>query len=307
MTSPALWAGAVGLAGATALARLGDGSWPVELLSHFPLHYALAGLGLACLAAARGAVLPMALLAAVAWLNAAALRPAGGPAGDAGGPRLRLAMANLSLANRNGFLPDALVAGRNPEVLGFAEVSERWVRDLNAALPGHPHRLLEPREHHFGIALYSRLPLERPEVRLLGGDPHHPALLATVRVDGEPVNLLVAHPHPPFSAFVTSLRDRQLAELARIRRERPGRFALLGDLNATPWSRAFRRLLADADLRDTRAGHGHLATWPAALGPLGLPLDHILTSPDLVTTRREVGQGTGSDHRPVFAELRLDP
>jgi len=287
------------------LGRVGGTSWPLDLLSHFPLQLGLAALGLACIAAARGAVLSMLLATVVVWANAMTLRIPAGAEAVAGASSLRVAMANLSLTNRNGFLPDALVAGRDPDVLGFAEVNARWAADLDAALQGHPHRLVASREHHFGIALYSRLPFESSEVRLLGGDPHHPALLATVRVDGNPVRLLVAHPHPPLTGGVSSLRDRQLAELSRIRNEAPGPFVLLGDLNATPWSQAFVRLLRSSGLRDSRAGYGQQATWPALLGPLGLPLDHILISPDWIATRRNVGVGVGSDHRPVFAELHF--
>lgn len=300
-----LWAGALGLAVATALARFGESHWVFDLLSHFPLHVAVVALALACVAATRGAILPMLLAAAVAVGNGAVLRSPPKEEGVTGGSSLRVSMANLSLTNRNGYLPDALVVGRDPDVLGFAEVSARWAADLDAALPGHPHRLVASREHHFGIALYSRLPLESAEVRLLGGDPHHPALVARVRVAGRSVRLLVAHPHPPLSATVTGLRDRQLAELSRIRLEESGPFVLLGDLNVTPWSHAFTRLLVSADLRDSRAGHGLQATWPAVFGPLGLPLDHVLTSPELVATRRGVSAGVGSDHRPVFAELRF--
>ncbi|MCP5058731.1 MAG: endonuclease/exonuclease/phosphatase family protein [bacterium] len=298
---------ALGLAGATALGRMGGISWPLDLLSHFPLQLGLAALGLACIAAARGAVLWMLVAAAVVLANAMTLRMPAGEEAPAGAARLRVAMANLSLTNRNGFLPDALMAGRDPDVLGFAEVNARWVADLDAALQSHPHRLVASREHHFGIALYSRLPFESSETRLLGGDPHHPALLARVRVAGKPVQLMVAHPHPPLTAFVASLRDRQLAELSRIRQEKPGPFVLLGDLNATPWSQAFARLLHSSGLRDSRAGHGQQATWPASLGLMGLPLDHILISSDWIVTRRNVGVGVGSDHRPVFAELSFRP
>lgn len=300
-----VWVGSLGLALGTALARFGESHWLLDLLSHLPLHFGLAALVVACVAATRGAVLPMLLAAGVVLVNVATLRLPPQEEAIADAASLRVSMANLSLTNRNGYLPDALIVGIDPDVLGFAEVNARWAAVLDAALPGHPYRLVEPREHHFGIALYSRLPFERAEVRWLGGDPHHPVLLAQVRVAGQPVRLMVAHLHPPLSAFVTRLRNRQLAELSRIRLEEPGPFVLLGDLNVSPWSHAFARLLASAGLRDSRVGHGQHPTWPAALGPLGLPLDHVLTSPELVATRRGVGASVGSDHRPVFAELRF--
>ena len=87
---------------------------------------------------------------------------------------------------------------------------------------------------------------------------------------------------------------------------------LLGDLNATPWSRSYRRLagrLADArrlsQTGRTRSG----ATFPTRL-PL-LRIDHAFVSSGIRVGRMgPVGGGlarVASDHRPLLVEIALDP
>jgi endonuclease/exonuclease/phosphatase (EEP) superfamily protein YafD len=298
------WMACLGLALVVGLAKLGDHHWGLELLSHFQAHAlgaALVVTGGSMAAGARGAALLAALLGLA---HGGSLWEAPAPGAPRAGPSLRVVVSNVSIDNHDRSLPRRLVDRYDPDVLGFLEVNDRWARVLDEALVGHPHRLVETRPHHFGLALYSRLPLERAQVRWVN-EEHHPALLARVRVGGTESWLLLAHPHPPLSARTSALRDRQLASLARIRQRHPGPFVLLGDLNATPWSPAFRRLRRAAGLADSRNGHGWQPTWPVPLAFAGLPLDHVLVSPEWRTRERRTGPAVGSDHLPVFAELVL--
>jgi endonuclease/exonuclease/phosphatase family metal-dependent hydrolase len=79
---------------------------------------------------------------------------------------------------------------------------------------------------------------------------------------------------------------------------------LLGDLNLTPDSPAFERLIDRAGMRDVMRGRGWHPTWLAGFWPLALRIDHILVSPGLCVEHAEVGPPIGSDHRPVVARLR---
>jgi endonuclease/exonuclease/phosphatase family metal-dependent hydrolase len=80
---------------------------------------------------------------------------------------------------------------------------------------------------------------------------------------------------------------------------------LLGDLNLTPYSPPFDRLLGDSGLRDVMQGQGWQPTWRAGFWPLALRIDHVLVSSDLCVEDATVGPTVGSDHRPVLARLRL--
>jgi endonuclease/exonuclease/phosphatase (EEP) superfamily protein YafD len=81
---------------------------------------------------------------------------------------------------------------------------------------------------------------------------------------------------------------------------------VVGDLNASPWSHSFRSL-ADSDLINSLNGFGLQASWPAVLGPFGVPIDHLLHSAELTTVSREIGPSLGSEHRSVFITLARVP
>jgi endonuclease/exonuclease/phosphatase family metal-dependent hydrolase len=85
---------------------------------------------------------------------------------------------------------------------------------------------------------------------------------------------------------------------------------LLGDFNAPPRTRAYRRLARE--LRDAQLAAGHQrprATFPAYL-PV-LPLDHVFVSPSVEVLGAEVVRTeltrVASDHLPLSVDIRLRP
>lgn len=122
------------------------------------------------------------------------------------------------------------------------------------------------------------------------------------------MRVLGLYPESPRTAARTDRRDRMLERTADWVAAGSGSqqpTVVAGDLNAVPWSSALRRLRADAGLVDSLTGHGVQPSWPAPDAWAGLPLDHVLHTPDLVTVGRELGPSFGSDHRLVRARLVL--
>ena len=78
---------------------------------------------------------------------------------------------------------------------------------------------------------------------------------------------------------------------------------VLGDLNATPWSHGFRDLKQTGRLHSSLDGRGLQATWPSALGRLGVPIDHLLYSTGLTVVARSPGPSFGSGHRSLWVTL----
>ncbi len=79
----------------------------------------------------------------------------------------------------------------------------------------------------------------------------------------------------------------------------------MGDLNTSPWSPIFRKMLKKGQLKDTRAYRGYYATWPSLLESLGIPIDHALINDKVQLVHRCVlNEGNGSDHRPIMIEIR---
>mgnify|MGYP003556423943 CR=1 FL=1 len=119
------------------------------------------------------------------------------------------------------------------------------------------------------------------------------------------IRFLGLHTHWPVLPELARLRAAALPPAAGTARSSDLPVILLGDLNLTPDSPAFARLLDASGLRDAVDGRRWRPTWQAGFWPLALRIDHVLVSPQLCVESVEVGPSIGSDHRPVIARLRL--
>jgi endonuclease/exonuclease/phosphatase (EEP) superfamily protein YafD len=177
-----------------------------------------------------------------------------------------------------------------------------WARAMAPVKAAYPHFVERTRSDHFGIALFSKLPLENAEVFYPAGD-RFPAIRADVWVNDRLVTLLNLHPAPPLLRNLFNVRNRQLADAAAIARDQDDLVIAAGDLNVTMWSPYYRRFESESGLRNTRRGMGIRPTWPANMPLAQLPLDHVLVSPDILTVDFAVGPDVGSDHLPVMVDL----
>lgn len=292
------------LAGATVVAFLPASPWPLELATHFRVQYAagFALLAAAALVARRWA--PAALLAAGALANlvvVAPLPPAGAVA-DAATPRVRVLFANVLRVNRAYDAGLEVIRAADADVVVAAEVDAAWWHALRSGLPEHRHTLAEPREDDFGLALLSRLPLSRGEVVALDA-LDMPTVIADVPLGDGVLTLVGTHTIPPVGFTEFRERNAHLAALARTARATSNPTLVVGDLNVTPWSPWFGRLLRDGHLRDSRAAFGLQTSWPADVWPLRIPIDHALASPSLRVLDRRVGAAYGSDHLPIVVDV----
>ncbi|MFP4058667.1 MAG: endonuclease/exonuclease/phosphatase family protein [Candidatus Brocadiia bacterium] len=280
--------------------------WVLELAAHFRVYYA-AGLAACAALLAAGRRLRLALLPALfaAW-NAALVAPryAGRPPARGAGPRLRLLSANVATANRQHRRFLDAVAREEPDLVLVMEVNAAWAAALQPLREAYPHVIERVREDNFGIAFYSRLPVERLLVRRLGGSGV-PAVVARLSLEGTALTVLGVHTLPPVSRRYARTRNAQLADAAALAAGRQGPVVLVGDLNATPWSPHFADLLRRSGLRDTARGYGVQPTW-RPLPLLALPIDHLLASEEVAVLDRRVLPPVGSDHRPLVADLGLE-
>jgi endonuclease/exonuclease/phosphatase (EEP) superfamily protein YafD len=127
-----------------------------------------------------------------------------------------------------------------------------------------------------------------------------PTVRTVARIGEERVQLALLHLPPPLAADWAEAGQQHVRQFVNMREGSKGRFLLMGDFNATPWSAVFRRLLR-AGFR--RAGAGLSPTWPSILGPFGIPIDHVLMHGPIEARSVEVGPDVGSDHRPLLVTL----
>jgi endonuclease/exonuclease/phosphatase (EEP) superfamily protein YafD len=223
----------------------------------------------------------------------------------ASGPTLRVLTVNLLCGRADAEVVVALVRRTGADVLFLQELTEDAVNRLKKAGLGDlmPQEVTELRGGPRGSGIYSRFPLsERPPLA-----PVHAAQPTAVLElpGGEAVEVGCVHPHPPkppWSRGVARWR-RELAVLPP-----PGEVPLVlaGDFNATLDHALFRSVLrlgyADAALQ---AGNALAPTW----GPAGrlalITIDHVLVDRRCAVLASSVHAVPGSDHRAVFAEVRL--
>jgi endonuclease/exonuclease/phosphatase (EEP) superfamily protein YafD len=288
----------------TALAIAGAGRWPLILAEQFELHYLVAACTLAVLAAslrrveaADGAALvALVNLGLVATVAPDARRP------DAHDARVRVLALNVLTENRDHAAVARLIAATGPDVIVLVEVDATWLAALADATAEYPGRIEHPRRDNFGVAVYARWPLVGATIHDLGGVP---AAVVALGPEAAGLTVIAAHVLPPVDGAAAAAEATQLDALAELARARTGPLIVAGDLNATPWSRRFRRVVARSGLRDSRAGFGIQASFPAALGWAGIPIDHALVSAEIAVVDRRVGPDVGSDHRPILVDLAI--
>ncbi|MBK8582885.1 MAG: endonuclease/exonuclease/phosphatase family protein [Flavobacteriales bacterium] len=204
---------------------------------------------------------------------------------------LRLVQMNVLQPNTDheGAIQAALA--ENPDVICFQEVDQTWTEALVKALTTkYPYRCLAPRDDLYGMALFSRFPLEGAAVQMLGPMP---AIEARVQCGGMTVRLIAARLRAPESLFRLQERNAQWIRLAEWTMEDTLPTAVFGDLNTATWDDAFQAYTTTTGMKDITS---NAPTWPAFQGHALVPLDHVLLSGKLGTT----GSGTftipGSDH-----------
>lgn len=305
-----IWALAVGLLGATALGLAShvwtDGrvGWALDLLSHWPKHLMIAGLVVGLIAGVRRMRIAAGVAAAVvAWNGALVLGLSGYALPEVAPAEARL-LRVMSL-NVHGSLPAletaaGLAREYRADIVAIYEAPEGLtLEQFGALFPELSVWALPSARANNGWPLIRRSALairSGSDIAVTTYDGSHGVVLRAT-MDG--VQLVTAHPPSPGDPGLKADRDRQLADTATgLAMEAP--FIVAGDFNTTPWGRAY------ASAPGTRAGDPRFAgTFPAMLGPLGLPIDHIRFGGGLKLTDYREGPDVGSDHLPLFATFAL--
>jgi endonuclease/exonuclease/phosphatase (EEP) superfamily protein YafD len=296
------WA-AARLAGADRL-RYGE-AWAVPLLSFTPQVTAgawvsamlLRGAGPAAAAAVAGA----ALTAAVGPRAVPCRQP------PAAGPVLRVLTANLLAGQAVAEAVVELACRKHADVLFVQELTDDAAARLQRAGLGDllPYRVTQPTPHGTRGSIYARYPL-------LGGPPAAPsAVRCTARIDlpsGQFAQLACIHAAPPKPPWTPGATARWRSQLSALPAPGEGPRILAGDFNATLDHAQLRRLLRGGYVdAASAAGNGLSATWGPERGRrlTLLAIDHILTDRRCAVLTTSAHWVPGSDHRALYAELRL--
>jgi endonuclease/exonuclease/phosphatase (EEP) superfamily protein YafD len=130
----------------------------------------------------------------------------------------------------------------------------------------------------------------------------------TVRVVNETstVTLIGMSVRSPNSAFTGDDPIERFIAVNESAHAMEGPIVVVGNLEATRWSHAFK-LLAEG-MTNSEDGFGYAATWPPYDWPIignytGLPIDHAVYVGAITVPHRRVGPALGPSHRPLLFDI----
>ncbi|WP_111641834.1 endonuclease/exonuclease/phosphatase family protein [Marinimicrobium alkaliphilum] len=220
---------------------------------------------------------------------------------------LGLLIINVQMDNRASEALFALVDDYDPDVILTMETDDWWEASLRELEENYPHTLKRPLDNTYGMLVHSRLELIDPDIRHIIKDSIPSMHMQVLLASGNRVFMHFVHPDPPNPLYATETtqRDAELLVVGRDvgKRDRPTLVA--GDFNDVPWSTTTNLFQSISGLLDPRVGRGMYNTYHANNPFLRWPLDHVFHSAHFKLVRMATGPAWGSDHLPVYIELRL--
>jgi endonuclease/exonuclease/phosphatase (EEP) superfamily protein YafD len=225
---------------------------------------------------------------------------------SAAGRPLRVASANLLVVNETPAALAAELERLDADVYFLQELSSEWDDELERLgfWKRYPFNQRYTGEDAFGAAIASRMPVRNLEVFW---SAELPQMRGVLRLEDRDIELLCIHLLPPRTQEYTRTYHQGAEQLLDIVRRLERRsFIVAGDFNSTPDSDFATRMrdLADDTWEVGGRGFGFGFTWPNGMFPVPpVRLDHVFVSRDFGVLGARVGEGAGSDHRPVVADL----
>jgi endonuclease/exonuclease/phosphatase (EEP) superfamily protein YafD len=160
-----------------------------------------------------------------------------------------------------------------------------------------PYQVTCPEKVHCDLGIISKYPLSNTQVGLSWVGPDY--IRASLGADFGGLTIFGTHttrfPHP-------RAQFTQVKAMAKLLETVVGPHIVMGDFNATPFSRVTQTLATAANM----ARLTNLPSWPAQLGLPQVAIDHIFVSPGIrALSSQSIGNNAGSDHFPIFMKLAI--
>ncbi len=218
-----------------------------------------------------------------------------------GSETLRIVSFNVTASNPDRRAVLDYLRASDADLIFLHESSTDWEDEVARA--GLPYRMVSAREPGsvFGTAALIRGDVEARVVPL--GNSGQWSIEVATSLEGRSVKVLGTHPLSPISAARTAARDEQLRLAGEWAAAQEVPVVIIGDLNASTWSRGFTLLMRGTDLVNSQKGFGVQPSWPVRYGPVGIPIDHMVHSPELTTVERRLGGSLESDHASLWVTV----
>jgi endonuclease/exonuclease/phosphatase (EEP) superfamily protein YafD len=210
---------------------------------------------------------------------------------------LSVASFNTLWVNDDADSVRAEIERLDADVVTLIEVSPAKKRILAELKARYPYQTDCLSVDYCQLAILSKLPIAESASRGRWRGP--PYLMAKLGPQAGGLTVMAVHtlrfPH-------SRAQFRQATELAKVVEALAGPKLVMGDFNATPFSRVLSVIEKGANL----ARVTFLPTWPATAGLPQIAIDHIFISPGIrLLEAARIGEPAGSDHYPVTAKIAV--
>jgi endonuclease/exonuclease/phosphatase (EEP) superfamily protein YafD len=204
---------------------------------------------------------------------------------------------------KNNFDYDAIaeeVLRLDADVVSLLELSNQKKKlVLPKLLEKYPYQTVCDEADHCQQAIVSKFPFaETASQSLWEGPPY-----IMIKLGSNFQNVAIYSVHTTRFPY-SRAQLKQVRALTKILENTPGAKIIMGDFNATVFSRVLSTLETSTGLTRITS----LPTWPAQLQMPQLAIDHIFISDNFrVIAEPQIGASVGSDHFPILATLALKP
>ncbi|MBS1972384.1 MAG: endonuclease/exonuclease/phosphatase family protein [Bdellovibrionales bacterium] len=296
------------------LSALGESQWFLDLFSHFMLQYAVLALLLAIFYRVKKQknntyIALIAFIYACIMLANVVDRRAPMVKIPKESERVRIFEFNTSgnVEVLKNWLP---VHAGEFDVVVLLEAGLHFEPLLEQLKSQYPYQATHLENSPFGMAVLSRWEITENKSFESEGGSFQQYELKIKRPVGDEFLLYALHAPPPFAPQLANAHEAILGELSEKIHDKQFPAIVVGDLNTTPTSHRFLKLVKNTGLRDTAGISPWANTWPALsvnlFSLLGIRIDHCLVSNSFSIVERERLTDLGSDHLPIKCVLQVE-
>ncbi len=293
----------IGLCGLVG-SRLGQLWVAFDVFSQFTLQFAVVALAfLVGLFMPRAKLLAAFILIVVGvigigtWPHLASEAPQTLATPAEGMQEIRVASYNTLYDNENIDAVKAEVARLDADVITLLEMGPKKRRIMAELKDRYPYQADCYKVDYCNLVVLSKFPVIESDARALWeGAPY---IRAKLGPEAGGLTVFGIHtirfPH-------SRAQFRQVNVIAQLIENTPGRKLVMGDFNATPFSRIVEVVEQRANLRRLTS----LPSWPSHVGLPQMAIDHIFVSSGIIPTESQrIGEPAGSDHFPVTLKIAV--
>lgn len=218
-------------------------------------------------------------------------------------------IANVLIENRRSSDLLQIIKDTDPDMLLLMETDDWWISQLQPLKDAYPFFMEYPLENAYGMALYSKLHLEDPEIKFLKHDDV-PSIHTKVVLQSKKIFMFHGvHPVAPVPSkeYPDNVGEKEveLETTAKIVKKDSLPAIVAGDFNDVSWSNASMLFQENGGLNNVRIGRGLYNSFSAKSVFLRWPLDHYFVTDDIALVELERLSDFGSDHFPLYARLMI--